>query len=211
MKRSKVYLLSDTNKDTNKYTIQCFEPSQQAQVWAPLISTAQKYEKYYDGMYLCNLAIADSFKLVEFRDDGSAGSSLHELKPLNANEKKTYVRTTSIIGIIERISKNTKHIILKFNIEGAEYDVMDVLIDNIDLLDERFELWLDFHGHQFGERKWEYFKKEMLYIEKLRKKIRFYDVEFMSGFHRGYKEQDLKKHNITKFDLLDMYVQEIAG
>lgn len=191
---------------TDVYSITSFEPSRQAQIWSPLTLTARKYAHLYSSMFISNYAVSANTGIAEFRDDGSAGSSLHKSKPLNRNETVLTVPTISIVDVLNNIPKNAQKIILKLNVEGAEYDILDMLIEDRECLSRINEIWLDFHGCQFVN-KWVYLQKELGILTTLENSgVLCYDVDFMSGFYHGYENHPPAKHNVTHERLINAYM-----
>jgi FkbM family methyltransferase len=190
----------------HKYSITCFEPSRQAQIWAPLTHTAIRFQNHYQSVHISNFAVSSQTGFAIFRDDGSAGSTLHEQKPLNRNCDETMVPTVDINQIISALPTESKNIIVKLNIEGAEYEVLQALINNQDNLCKITELWLDFHGHQFPD-KWKYLRKEIDIFETLNiASINCYDVDFMSGFYNGYDVHPPLKQRLDINNLIKAYL-----
>ena len=189
-----------------KYSISSYESSRQAQIWSPLTATAMRYEANYQSMYVSNYAVSGKTGIADFRDDGSAGSSLHPAKPLNRNEKTFRVPTVGIGEVISNIPDNVENLILKINIEGGEYDLLKSLLEDEKSLCKITEIWLDFHGHQFKD-KWKYLFEELEFVFELRKTgIKCYDVDFMSGFYKGYDLHPPCKKPVTYLELINQYM-----
>ena len=137
--------------------------------------------------------------------NGSAGSSLHEDKPLNNNRETVLTPAISIINIIDQVPDDRDSLILKLNIEGAEYEVLDELIRHPECLSKVTELWLDFHGYLF-KSKWEYLAKELYFVDTFKSLgIPCFDVDFMSGFYKGYDKYPPVKTEVKIEDLIGMY------
>lgn len=190
-----------------RYSLTSFEASRQAQIWCPLTHSALTHEKHFSSMYISNYAVAGNERICEFRDDGSAGASLHASKPLNRNQAKVLVPTFDINRLIEMIPLGSKKLIIKLNIEGAEYEVLEAILNNPTSLDKITELWLDFHGHQFNG-KWEYLKSELRILRALQDSgIECYDVDFMTGFYKGYDKYPPKKNKVSPLGLINAYLE----
>lgn len=190
-----------------RYSLSSFEASRQAQIWCPLTHSAMTYEKHFSSMYISNYAVAKNDRICEFRDDGSAGASLHASKPLNRNQTKVLVPTFDINRLIGMIPANPKKVIIKLNIEGAEYEVLDAILNHPPSLGRVSELWLDFHGHQFSG-KWEYLKSELRILRTLQNLgIECFDVDFMSGFYNGYGKHPPEKNRVSPLELINAYLE----
>jgi len=191
---------------SEKYSLTSFEASRQAQIWCPLTHTAMKCEDYFSSMYISNYAIAKDDSICEFRDDGSAGSSIHVSKPLNKNQTTVLVPTFNINRLIGMMPDSSKEVIVKLNIEGAEYEVLDAILNNPASIGKVTEIWLDFHGHQFSE-KWEYLKSELRILRTLESLgIKCFDVDFMSGFYYGYEKHPARKDRVSPLELINAYL-----
>jgi FkbM family methyltransferase len=190
-----------------KYSLTSFEASRQAQIWGPLTHTTMLSERHFSSVYVSNYAVAGSERICQFRDDGSAGASLHDAKPLNRNEAAVTVPTIDINKVIEMIPTKPNRLIIKLNIEGAEYEVLEAMLDNANSLNKITELWLDFHGHQFNG-KWEYLISELRILRTLKGLgIDCYDVDFMTGFYLGYDKHPPKKNRVSELELINAYIE----
>ncbi len=190
---------------TSKYNLSSYEPSRQAQIWTPLSLQAAKYKYDYESIYVGNFGIAARTEIRTFYDNGSAGSSIHPDKPLESNVSKIRIPTLSLTEILANIPDSPESLIVKLNVEGAEYEILDSLFSNQFLCSKVTEFWLDFHGYQFIEKE-VYKHKEIEYINFLKKlNVPAYDVNFMNGFYKGWEKYPPKKQLIQLEELLKAY------
>jgi FkbM family methyltransferase len=188
-----------------QFHITSYEPSRQAQIWAPLAMTANQFCGHYKSMYIGNYAVSSKNAIQVFRDDGSAGSSLHQDKPLAPCQESILVPTISIIDIISSIPANAKSIVIKLNVEGAEYDILSELVSRPDATSRITELFLDFHGHQFQD-KYKYLSDEIRYLNELRKLgVQCSEIDFMRPFYYGHDKNPLIKTEMNINDRIKKY------
>jgi hypothetical protein len=189
-----------------KYHVTSLEASRQSQIWAPLALSANQVSEYYGSIYVASFAADIHSGVARFRDDGSAGSTLHPEKPLNASEEIVQTPTLGIDKILSGLGCNHKSVILKLNIEGAEYAILDFLCSNPQYLSSVTEVWVDFHGETF-ENKSLYLEKELNYISYFEKSsIGIHDIDFMTGFYKGFDKHPPERIPWTKQRAIDRYL-----
>ena len=75
------------------------------------------------------------------------------------------VKCIDVIDLLSDLSKKYKSIILKIDIESAEYEVLQKIIDNFDLLDQKLKIiYVEFHSKYSKDKK----EKEKLQKMELR-------------------------------------------
>jgi FkbM family methyltransferase len=136
------HFLTEYGSDDFEYFL--FEPNEHC---------AEKLiEKYSDLNYVkifrCAVGCEETFVDFYFRDDFDVGGSIvtdhnnyHEHLPNNVER----VKVIDLVELIKRESKNYEEIYVKLDVESAEYDILEKLIET-SVMSKIKKIYVEFHS-----------------------------------------------------------------
>lgn len=141
-------------KDVLKdYEIFCFEPSQdEMNLLNPLKNKLAKLEEQVKKITLINKTIWTEDGEITFYDKGTESNSifLRDQFINNPNVKKVTVGSVNFSKWIQENFSKDDHIILKLDIEGAEYEVFDQLCED-GIITWFNKIYAEIHGIKSGK------------------------------------------------------------
>jgi len=168
--------ISELQKINNSWECYCFEANpftfeMSKQKYSKLIENGFNIQHFNNAIsnkneiVNINCAEADSWDDSLIGSSTSQASNILKCPPEYCSEKNIiYTDTKSVITInfsdfISHVCNKNDFVVVKLDIEGSEFDVLDKLIDDnsIDYIDE---IYIEFHSH--------FFKNPMLYEEKIK-------------------------------------------
>ena len=168
--------ISQLQKINNSWDCYCFEANpftfeMSKQKYLKLIENGFNIQHFNNAIsnkneiVNINCAEADSWDNSLIGSSTSQASNILNCPPEYCSEKSLiYTDTKSVISInfsdfISYVCNKNDFVVVKLDIEGSEFDVLDKLIDDntIDYIDE---IYIEFHSH--------FFKNPMLYEEKIK-------------------------------------------
>lgn len=130
-----------TYKNIDEYEIHCFEPN-------------PNLFKYFDNLdkvklHTVGLWTDDNSDITFYIGTEDESSSIKKEKTTFMSDKKIEIKTIDFSKWIFNNFNRNDFIVLKLDIEGAEYDVLDKMI-NDDTLSYINDLYVEFHGHKMN-------------------------------------------------------------
>jgi len=145
-----------------EYEIYSFEAGTNVALWDELSKVMEKYP----NMSMFQSALWIKNEDIVFYDEGNSSSSLIQAKLARSpghEVKKVVIEAIDLGGWLDACFDDDDEIIVKLNVEGAEYEILEQMLDR-DQLKKVNTLFVDLHGSKCGKT----FEETVALMDRLR-------------------------------------------